>query len=76
MLLRDCAFQEFEKISSLQFFKQYYSEYEFNDPNIKDNLMPFEELGEGKDVSRKLINKYCKNLAERIHDSVSKYFNK
>jgi len=65
VLMRNCAFQEFEKLSGLQFFKTHGSEYERYD-EWRDKLIPFEEIAEVNKPSKKLLNKYAMNLAKVI----------
>jgi len=70
ILLRKYEFQEFEQLSALNFFKTYYWEYDLDKPLEKDHLLPFEELGEGRNIRRKELNNYCHKLANFIHNAV------
>jgi len=65
ILIRDCPFEEFEKLSKLQFFKTYGSDYERFD-EWRDKLYPFEELVEVEKPIPRLQNRYAKKLAEEI----------
>jgi small GTP-binding protein len=71
VLVRDCAFQKFEELCGLQFFKTYGSEYEF-DNEWRDKILPFEELADVDKKSNRLINKYAKNLSEQIITVIKK----
>jgi len=72
ILLRAYDFSGFERLSGLQFFKTYYNEYELEiNPH---ELLPFDELGEGRGISDRQLNKYYKKLSDYIQLAVTKKF--
>jgi len=70
ILARAYDFKNFEELSSLNFFKPYFSEFGFTDVAKKDQLMPFDVLAEGVDVSTQQLNLYYKLLADKIDGSI------
>jgi len=76
ILLREYAFSEFEQISGLQFFKTYRREYGFNKPIERNNLLPFDSLGDNESTTDEQLNLYYKNLADHIHAAISHKFPK
>lgn len=73
VLIRKYNFEEFEEVSSLNFFKTYYNQYGFNEATTRNSLMPFDVLGDDKNVTDKLLNDYYCNLADHIHTAVTNY---
>ena len=76
ILLRNYNFQQFEMISSLNFFKTYYRDYGFNKPTQRHELIPFDVLGEDENVTDKQLQDYFNNLANSIDDAINNSFNK
>ncbi|MCL6257478.1 leucine-rich repeat domain-containing protein [Aquiflexum sp. TKW24L] len=66
VMARNYQFENFESLSSLQFFKTYYSDYGYKKPIVKNKLMPFDKLAESEDTTDGQLNEYYHNLAIKI----------
>jgi GTPase SAR1 family protein len=76
VLITDYEFSEFEKLSALNFFKTYNSEYGFNSPLERHELLSYNKLAEGNNTTDRLLNLYYKNLTDFIHTAVKNNFKK
>jgi TIR domain/C-terminal of Roc, COR, domain len=74
VLMRDFDFKSFEQLTDLQFFKPYYKDYDFTTPTQRDQLMPFDALGENNNTTDRQLNTYYKNLADTIYEAVVNHF--
>jgi hypothetical protein len=74
VLIRNYNFNQFEMLSSLNFFKTYYSEYGFNKPIDRHKLVPFDVLADDEKTSEKQLQDYYKKLADFIHTAVSNHY--
>ncbi|WP_375561516.1 COR domain-containing protein [Bernardetia sp. OM2101] len=70
ILLRDCSFGNNEILKKMQLFKTYKNEYDIEDLNEINDLMPFEDLADIPKPQARLLNKYFKKLAQEIDDAV------
>jgi len=70
VLVRDYNFKHFEKLSALQFFCPKYGNYGFDDLSKTDEMMPFDEIVENKDIAEKHRQHYYKTLADQIDKAV------
>ena len=70
VLVREYNFKHFEKISALQFFCPKYRDYGFTDLSKIDEMMPFDELVENKEVMEKHRQHYYNTLADQIDKAV------
>ena len=74
VLIRNFNFQDFTQLSSLNFFKPYYSDYGFNDPTLSHRLIPFDVLGDDEKPSDRKLQDYYRTLSDHIHVAVTNYF--
>lgn len=74
VLVRNYNFHDFEELSRLQFFKAKYKDYGFDKHALRNELMPFDVLGDNGQATDKQIEDYFRNLSDHIHRSVSNYF--
>ena len=72
VLIRSYDFQQFEKLSALNFFKTYFKEYGFKRPMEQDKIMPFDKLGDDENTTDQQLQDYYTKLADFIHTAVSK----
>jgi GAF domain-containing protein len=72
ILLRECNFFNEEKLSSMQFFKTYQSDYDVSNILKRNKLMPFDELISMSDPTGKLVNRYFQKLSTEIDKAVNK----
>ncbi|WXA23210.1 toll/interleukin-1 receptor domain-containing protein [Bernardetia sp. MNP-M8] len=70
ILLRDCSFGNNDTLKKMQLFKTYKNEYDVEDLNEINDLMPFEDLADIPKPQARLLNKYFKKLAKEIDDAV------
>ncbi|MGD1890823.1 MAG: leucine-rich repeat domain-containing protein [Cyclobacteriaceae bacterium] len=74
ILVREYDFHHFKNLSTLNFFKTYYPEYEFDDLSLRNKLIAFSIVKKTNDYD--LVLRYCKKLAQFIHTSVTNHFAK
>ncbi|MBD0287517.1 MAG: TIR domain-containing protein [Flavisolibacter sp.] len=72
VLVRNYAFQRFEELSKLNFFKTYYKDYGFIKPIERNKFMPFDKLGDNANTTDEQLNDYYKNLSDAIYEAVKK----
>lgn len=66
VLMRDANFANFGELAQLQFFKTYGEKYDFYD-EWRNKVLPFDEIAEVDKPKPKLLNRYAKNLADKIN---------
>jgi internalin A len=73
VLIRNYNFEEFEEISSLNFFKSHYKDYGYNKPIERNRFLAFDVLGENEHATEKQLQDYYQKLAEYIHTAVTNH---
>jgi hypothetical protein len=74
ILVRNFVFRDFKELSQLNFFKTYYDEYGFDDPQIRHELLPFDVLGDDEKTPEKKFHDYYRKLSDHIHLAVTNHF--
>ncbi|MEO5684383.1 MAG: TIR domain-containing protein [Chitinophagaceae bacterium] len=74
VLIRQFSIKDAKDLSALNFFKTYYSDYDFNDPATRNEIIPFDVLGDDEKTSNKKFQDYYYKLSEYIHTAVCNQF--
>jgi hypothetical protein len=74
VLVRNYVFKDFKELSGLNFFKTYYDEYGFTDAKVRDELLPFDVLGDEATTTDKKFQDYYRKLSDHIHKAILNNF--